>query len=699
MCDVRTKRTWTALLAGALTGALAAACGGGGSGSGGGGVSAPASLGAVTGTSQLARVDMSDASTAFRTGPGPLGFDRVNAVALDPATGDMYGVDSGADAGGSVLLRIDATAGPGGLASQPEVIGAFGDAGSPATLVWHPVERVLYGVLNPPPLLLTGTLLRIDPATGAAEAVGTCAKVSTLAYDPVTDALYGTRADSFWRIATATGDSLELFTESNLLPDVTSLVLDPASGTFRAGAFDPSGPDGPRVLEIDLFGNVDDVAAVGEVLVDLEVDGAGARVGLGSGGSIADLTPGATEYEVAHRGNLGLDLFAFTIDRTDGGYWGIDTEDHLVKFRLDGASRTIGRVDVPTRDLVYNGLTGELWGIGSELIFTSTDSYIYGIDTATAEVTTTPALAQVSIGTRYAYDPTFDVIRAISTFNDVSLILDPLTGTTTLTANAHALDDVLGLTWDVVSRRLVALTAPSFDGVRQLYSWDPNASGQATLEFVTDPLGTGLEPGADPDSYVSSTGRDLLDIRAGTSATLASVRDDYYYAAADVSSRGRVYATTRDEVYAIDPDTGATEFIGGTPDGDRPSGLAWDPENDELGFVIDDEIRWTSPSAPWHSSFQMSLGGRNLDQITFSAERGVFYLVGPDGLFSLARNGSSASYIQISSAAPPDVVKDIAWRSGAVWAATRDDRLFRVDPDSGAWTEVGRTAVELQGLY
>jgi len=696
MFDVTRETKWIV----ALAGGLAAACGGGGgSGSGGGGASAPESLGSVTGTSQLARVDMSDASTTFLTGPGPLGFDSVNSVALDPETGDMYGVYSSADAGGSVLLRIDPTAGPDGLASSPEVIGAFGDDGAPGSLVWHPVERVLYGVLNPPPLLLTGTLLRIDPATGVSEAVGTCAKVSKLAYDPVSDALYGVRGSGFWRIATATGDSLELFTESNLLPDVTSLAFDPASGTFRAGAYDAGGPDGPRVLEIDLFGNVDDVAAVDEVLIDLEVASGGGLIGLGSGGSIADVTPGATEYEVAHRGNLGLDLFAFTIDRTDGGYWGIDREDHLVKFRLDGASRTIGRVDVPTRDLVYNGLTDELWGIGSEQIFTSTDSYIYRIDTATAEVMTTPALAQVSLGTRYAYDPTFDVIRAISTFNDVSLILDPMTGTTSLTANAHALDDVLGLTWDVVDRRLVALTAPSFDGLRSLRSWDPNTSGQATLEFSTDTLGTGLEPGADPGSYVSSTGRDLLDIRAGVSATLASVRDDVYYAMADVGSRGRVYATTRDEVFAIDPDTGATELVGGTPDGDRPSGLAWDPENDELGFVFDDEIRWTSPSAPWHSAFQMSLGGRDLDQITFSPERGVFYLVGPDGVFSLARNGSSASYVQVSAAAPPDVVKDIAWKGGAVWVATRDDRLFRVDPDTEAWTDVGRTAVELQGLY
>lgn len=695
MCDVTIRRVWPAAAA-----ALAAACGGGGGGDGGG--SAPVTLGAVTGTSQLARVALEDAATTFLTGPGPLGHSDVHSVAIEPASGVMYGVDSGAEAGGSVLLRIDATAGADGLASPPTVIGALGDAGSPSSLVWHPGEGVLYGVQAPSPFTLPGTLLRIDPATGAAEAVGVCAKVATLAYDPVTDALYGTRAGGFWRIAPQTGDSTELFVENTLLPDATSLVFDPNSGTFLAGAFDAAAPDGPRVLRIDLFGNVDDVASVDEVLDDLEVTEGGGLIGLGSGGSIADVTPGATEYGVSHRGNLGLDLFGFTIDRANGGYWGIDTEDHLVKFQLSGASRTIGRVDVPTRDLVYDGLDDELWGIGSEEIFTSSDVYIYGIDTATAEVTTTPALAQVSTGTRYAYDPTFDVIRAISSANDVTLMLDPLTGATTLTANAHALEDVLGLTWDVVGRRLVAMTASSTGGVRRFYSWDPGTSGQTTLEFSTDPLGTGLEPGAAPGSYLSSTGRDLLDIRTGTggaSATLGSVRDDYYHAVTDAPARGRIYAAAHGEVFAIDPASGATEFVGSTPGGDVPSGLGWDPEREQLGFVVDDEIRWTSASAPWLSSIQTSLGGRDLAQITFSAERGVFYLVGPDGLFSMARNGSGASFVEVSATPPPDVVKDITWRSGAVWVATRDDRLFRVDPDSGLWTEAGTTPVELQGLY
>ena len=66
--------------------AMAAACGGGGGAGGGSSVAVP-SLGAITGTSQLARVALADAATTMTTGRGPLGQVGVRSVALDPQAG------------------------------------------------------------------------------------------------------------------------------------------------------------------------------------------------------------------------------------------------------------------------------------------------------------------------------------------------------------------------------------------------------------------------------------------------------------------------------------------------------------------------------------------------------------------------------------------------------------------------------------
>lgn len=695
--NATTKTTWMAVLA-----ALVAACGGGGAG-GGGGANAVPSIGALTGTSQLAAVAMADAATTFPTGKGPLGFTRVGAVALDPASGVLYGVFDDTESGGAVLLSVDPAAGARGLAAAPRVVGSLGDAGAPSTLVWHPGEGMLYGVQAPGGLLFPGTLLRIDPATGAATTVGTCAKVRSLAYDPATDALYGVEGSGFHRIRTSDGSSLELFSESALLPHVTSLALDPASGTFRAARFDQSSTEGPRMTRIDLFGSVDDLGHLDEQVVDLETTATGGLLGLGSGGSIADVSGSAGVFTASHRGNLGLELFDLVRDPASGGYWGIDATNHLVKLFMDGRSRTIGLVEIPTRQLVYDALDHQLWGFGSETIFTNTDLYVYGLDGSTAAVTGGPVLAQVSAGTRFTYDPAGDVIRAISGANDVSLLLDPITGSTSLATNAHSLDDVVGLAWDAARGRLVAMTADAQPERRQLTSWEPTVSGPGQLDLIGRFDGFGLEGTGAPGRFVSiENGVGLLEIELGDvdeARSLGGLRRDVYSAAHRVGEGGPVFATAHDGVYSIDPVTGGTRYVGGTPGSGTPSGLAWDPEAERLGFVAGDEVRWSSRSAPWNETSSTSLEGRNVRKITHSAARGVFYLVGPDGVFTMARNASGASFVQVSGAAPPDTVKDITWRDGALWAAMRGGDLYRVDPDSGAWTVVGRAKVELQGLY
>ncbi|MEM6571457.1 MAG: hypothetical protein AAF957_23805, partial [Planctomycetota bacterium] len=544
-------------------------------------------------------------------------------------------------------------------------------------------------------------LIRIDPATGASEDVGECAKVTTLTYDPVTDALYGIRSDGFHRIRPSDGASTLLFTQSSLLPNVTALGLDPLTGVFRAAHHDPASTDAPSMLTIDLFGSVDVDGDVDAVLVGLEMHSAtGAILGLGSGGSIVSLTPGTPEYGVLHRGNVGTELFDLALDRADGGYFGIDTENHLVKLWLDGSSRTIGRVDVPTRKLVFDSNDRVLWGIGSNEIFTSTDQYVYEIDAATA-ATTTPVLTSLSVGTALTFDWTNDAIRGISGVNDVTIELDPITGQTSLTSNALGFDDVLGLAWDAARGRLVAMTQDGASEVRGFFSWEPLVSGPGTLETVAEVEARSLAPVAGSDRFVSlGADGDMVEVSlVDGEATIGAVRDDFYFSTTFAPARGRVFAAAHEDVFSIDPVTGATTHVGSTPGQDRPSSIAWDAENGRLGFLIDDEIRWTSASAPWLSSTQTQLAGRSVRHLAFSAERGVFYLLGSDGLFTLARNVGGDSFVLVDATPAPTDVTDVTWRDGALWAATSDQVLHRIDPDTGVWTEVGRMRFGMQGLH
>ncbi|MEM6570022.1 MAG: hypothetical protein AAF957_16550, partial [Planctomycetota bacterium] len=191
-----TTRTWAA----AALLMAATSCSGGGGGAGDAPPPVVPSIGGLTDTGHLADVAMASGAVSLRTQQGPLGFTGMLDVALDSATGVLYGIASESPTGAPMLVRIDPTAGARGLATKPQIVAAVGPASAPSTLAWHPGERQLYGVLAPSGALFPGRLIRIDPATGASEDVGECAKVTTLTYDPVTDALYGIRSDGFHRI-------------------------------------------------------------------------------------------------------------------------------------------------------------------------------------------------------------------------------------------------------------------------------------------------------------------------------------------------------------------------------------------------------------------------------------------------------------------------------------------------------------------
>lgn len=674
------------------------ACGGGGA-SGAGAPNLPA-IGGLTASGFLAYASQVDGEVQLASGKGAFGYHQMFAIARDAESGAVYGL---ARSGSAVLLlRVDPTAGEAGLENAPVPIAEVDPA--PANLVWHPGEQALFGTL-PGTAFLPEQLVRIDPVDGSAEVVGDCAKVNSLTYDSVSQSFLGVGEGELRRIQPASGASQTLFNESAYLPNVRALAMDPLTGLLH-GVYHDAFTD-PGVVAIDLFGNVDPVAAIDETLIDLELDPlTGSMLGLSDGAALVSVAAGSPAYGVVHRGNVGVEPADFTLKPADGSYYAVDLTNHLVRFELDGRAKTLGRLEVPTFQLVYHAADGVLWGIGNTDPFSSTDSFVFTIDPQTAEQ---GALVQASVsaGSHTAYDSTNQVLRTISGANDVSLILEPETGDTWLTSNAHALGNVTGLAWNANAGQLLASWWDGTPGETRLSVWSPGVSGAASLDAVLEESVTSLAPLPGGDGFLG-LGEFNQPMRitlgaAGTQETLGTVKSLIYRSAAllpgATPSADRIVALANDALWRIDPATGSTDRVGSAPFGSDPTAVTWDSERERLGFLDGDTLRWTGASTPWLSSTQTALNGIDVDALAFSRERGVFYLLGGDGLHSMALNAADAAFVAISSQTAPAPLRDLAWRDGFLWACTCDGHLHRIDPDTGDWQDLGRPGFDLRVLF
>lgn len=91
---------------------------------------------------------------------GSSGFSQVNAMAKDPASGDLYAMS------GSDLFKIDSTTGAGSYVATTSLNSVRGMSFGPG--------GVLYAVENPNPFAIDEDFLyRVDTATGATSLIGT----------------------------------------------------------------------------------------------------------------------------------------------------------------------------------------------------------------------------------------------------------------------------------------------------------------------------------------------------------------------------------------------------------------------------------------------------------------------------------------------------------------------------------------------
>ena len=146
---------------------------------------------------ELVRIDM---NTGQGTSMGPIPFSDVNALAFDPDSRTLYGIDLDTD----TLFTLE----PAGVKST--AVAQLDQNRRIRSLALDTSTGTLYGVDT-----LSSSLLTIDRVSGAITEVG---KVSLyivgLAYDPVSDRLYGTHHSGATQktvsIDKTTGDTVEL---------------------------------------------------------------------------------------------------------------------------------------------------------------------------------------------------------------------------------------------------------------------------------------------------------------------------------------------------------------------------------------------------------------------------------------------------------------------------------------------------------
>ena len=183
--------------------------------------------------------------------------------------------------------------------------------------------------------------------------------------------------------------------------------------------------------------------------------------------------------------------------------------------------------------------------------------------------------------------------------------------------------------------------------------------------------------------------------------TLGSLWNRAYSAAVRVDSLGAGFAIEGGRVFRFDLQSGATELVGSDPIGGA-TGVTYDPERNLLGFLKDHRIRWSGPQFPKQAKDTTDLGGAAFGphgSLARDPQSGLYYACGPAGLSSIAIGAGSAVVIPLSPLPGAATVRDLAFRAGGLYAATSDQRLYRIDITSGEWSDLGRTSFAVSALY
>jgi hypothetical protein len=195
-----------------------------------------------------------DPSTAEATAIGPVGFDSVSAIDLDPTTGILYGVGKRQSDGESVLITIDPATGA-GIEVGPTGVSAFGVGLNVSDISFRDSDGTLYGYVESGDGVVT-----LDTATGGASLVGVAEGVpgccgSGIAFSPM-GVLYHADDGGLSTLDQETGAATFVASlDYTIFPDVVfgranGLEYHPLTGVAYASINGGNQGSGPNFLAI-----------------------------------------------------------------------------------------------------------------------------------------------------------------------------------------------------------------------------------------------------------------------------------------------------------------------------------------------------------------------------------------------------------------------------------------------------------------
>lgn len=170
------------------------------------------------------------------TNPRDTGIRFLTGIAVQPGSGNLFGLTSFASTPANSLITIDVATG------LPTVVGATGLQIVEGDLAFNPTNGMLYGLQADGPNSTTRNLFRIDPNSGIGIIVGNLANsgdFSSLAFD-VNGVLYSIDSGGTGNSVLVTIDPGTAFINSSVTMNVNlgasvGMAFDPVSGMAFVG--------------------------------------------------------------------------------------------------------------------------------------------------------------------------------------------------------------------------------------------------------------------------------------------------------------------------------------------------------------------------------------------------------------------------------------------------------------------------------
>ena len=685
----------------------ATACSGGGGSAGGAGANHSTAVGALTRSGQVAVVDARTAAVTPCTDLGVAGYAGTIALALDSARDRFYTHDFGRE----VLLRVES----GGSVRQVAQAGVL-----PDTLTFDRGRGLLFGtrIANS----TRGELSSIDPATGEATVIGLSAKVRALAFDPTTDVLLGLEGVGsegvLYAIDPDTGIATELF-RAPALATVHGLAFDAATRTLfgirpSAGSLLDIDLNTQAITEVALFTSASDI---NDIAFDQD---SGRLFGLTQGGELVELTGTWPAGTLERRAVLSRRLGSLTLDPLTGETYAVDVLNNEL-VRLDASARTFTAIGSLGTDriesLVYDPALGTLYGIS---VIDGGVDLLVELDRDDASRTPVPSV-EFLYSTQLAIDQTTGTIYGYERERNLTLLVQPrafspddrvtifrsqqlrTTGGVSYLFEDLAWNDARGALIGVGTQRVdEGGGSTSFYDVVVSFTPTQQLSDRVIWLDVLDAtaIAAGTESGAFRVAQRDQPLVELRDLRGVSSLrSIGGLWDRPFVSAVDAEARGTVFAVDGSFVYAVDPETGETTWVGGQPVGVRADDLLYDAARDLLGLRDGSNLYWVSPDSPSNVVENLTVPPYRL-LVGDPADATTAYGLSSGFLYRIDLGTGATT--QLNATALAGVQEDCgAFLPGTatISVATEDGRLFEVDTLTGTWAEAGTLRLGVRALF